>query len=73
MMRNPSDRQSRTATKLDSTTALNCIAAYLRSRAHQSACSPSARPTPRPRASPHQEPEVLACNTDPWVDKSLPH
>src|SRR5215217_2011770 len=45
MMRNPSDCQSRTATWFDSTTALNCIAAYPCSRAQLSAYSPSARPT----------------------------
>src|SRR5215213_344750 len=50
MMRNPSARQSRTATWFDSTTALNYIAAYACSRAQESAYSPSARPTPRPRA-----------------------
>src|SRR5829696_5019949 len=43
MMRNPSACHSRTATALDSTTALNCIAAYLCSRAQESAYSPSAR------------------------------
>src|SRR5215211_8845924 len=50
MMRNPSTCQSPTATWFDSTTALNCIAAYPCSRAQESAYSPSARPTPRPRA-----------------------
>src|SRR5215213_4402489 len=49
MMRNPSACQSPTATWFDSTTALNCIAAYPCSRAQESAYSPSARPTPRPR------------------------